>query len=99
MALFTLNNILAAGALLPTAGVVVVGSFAAVSPPAMRNGADLGLSLQFADGTKALFRTEDGVSLVTVGSMLGSAGRVRTISQRDGHWTVTTTRNLVFTQD
>ena len=98
---FTINHLLTAGALLPTATVVAVGAMSATAPPVMRDGATLGLSLdlEFADGNKALFRTEDGVSLVTVGSNLPSAGRVLSIAQRDGHWTVTTNRNLVFTQD
>ena len=95
----TIDHLLSVCVLIPTAGVVAAGAMSATAPTILRDGAPLGLSLQYADGQKALFKTDDGVSLVMIGSSLPAAGRVTAIVQRDGHWTVTTNRNLVFTQD
>lgn len=95
----TVDHLLVACVLLPTVGVVAAGTMSATAPTIMRDGASLGMSLQYADGHKALFRTADGLSLVMVGTSLPSAGRVTEIARREGHWTVTTTRNLVFTEE
>ena len=97
--LFTLDRLLAASVLIPTASVVAAGAISAHAPTIMRDGSTLGLRLQFADGQKALFKTDDGVSLVMIGSNLPAAGRVTAIAMQDGHWTVTTNRNLIFKQD
>ena len=55
--------------------------------------------LKDADGHQALFKTEDGVSLVTVGSPLAGAGYVESIEQQDGRWKVTTSKHLSFIQN
>lgn len=55
--------------------------------------------LKYADGVKAIFQTEDGVSLVMVGSSLSTAGKVASIEKRNGRWTVTTSKNLSFVQN
>jgi hypothetical protein len=100
VALLTVDRLLALSVLLPTAGVVAAGTISATTPTIMRDGgAALGMSLQFADGQKALFKTEDGVSLVMLGSNLPAAGRVTAIAKLDGQWTVTTNRGLIFKQD
>lgn len=52
--------------------------------------------LIYADGAKALFKTDDGVSLVMVGSSLSSAGTVVSIEKHDGRWTVSTSKKLNF---
>ncbi|WP_156964674.1 hypothetical protein [Methylocapsa aurea] len=52
--------------------------------------------LKNADGISAVFKTEDGFSLVMVGSSLSSAGRVVSIEKRNGRWTVTTSKNFNF---
>ena len=54
--------------------------------------------LKYADDSKALFKTEDGVDLVTVGSTLSSAGQVVSIEQENGRWRVTTSKHLTFLQ-
>lgn len=55
--------------------------------------------LKDADGHQALFKTEDGFSLVTVGSPLAGAGYVESIEQQDGRWKVTTSKHLNFVQN
>jgi hypothetical protein len=55
--------------------------------------------LKYADGVKALFKTEDGLSLVMVGSTIPAAGDVVKIEKKNGHWAVKTSRNLTFVQN
>lgn len=52
--------------------------------------------LTYTDGIKAIFETEDGRSLVTVGSTLSSAGKIVSIEKRNGRWTVSTSKKLNF---
>jgi len=91
-------------ALVPTVAIVSYG--AAVS----HSGADFDLlaeqrsyndqyHLKYADGSKALFKTDDELILVVVGSSLSSAGHVVSIEKRNERWTVTTNKQLTFVQE
>ncbi len=55
--------------------------------------------LKYADGHKAVFKTDDGYALVTIGAPLASAGYVESIEQQGGRWKVTTSKHLSFFQD
>lgn len=55
-------------------------------------------TLKYADGKRALIKTEDGLLDVTVGSSLPAAGHVTAIEMRNGHWTITTSKHLTLSK-
>jgi len=91
-------------ALAATVCVVAYGAFVSLGSSNARFAADQRVYgneyiLKDADGHQALFKTNDGFSLVTVGSPLAGAGYVESIEQQDGRWKVTTSKHLSFVQN
>ncbi len=98
------NRLLAMVALLPAAGVVAYGAFVSVTevPPhpsvEQQDYVSRNYRLSYADGQKAMFKTDYGASLVVVGSQLG-ANRTchrRSPSTQNG-WAVATSKGYTFT--
>jgi len=102
---YSFRQSLFTSALASTAAVMAYGAATLISSELeVRSSADrLPYSdkyvLKYADGVKAIFQTEDGVSLVMIGSSLSTAGKVASIEKRNGRWTVTTSKNLSFVQN
>jgi hypothetical protein len=107
---FTLDRVLIAAAVVPTVAVISYGGVVAVGAGGdgslaeqvvtdTRTVNDRQYVLQYADGQKAMFGTDEGTKLVMVGSPLDGAGRVQSIKLNDGHWTVTTNKGVTFVMD
>ena len=102
----SLDRLLTAAALTPTAAVVVYGAIVTVTNPegrieqehvaVLQASANDSFVLQYADEQKALFKTDHGYRLTMIGSSLDDAGHVASIEMVDGRWTVTTDRGAVF---
>ncbi len=97
------NRLLAMVALLPAAGVVAYGAFVSVTevPPhpsvEQQDYVSRNYRLSYADGQKAMFKTDYGASLVVVGSQLGATGRVTDIAKHANGWAVATSKGYTFT--
>jgi hypothetical protein len=96
------NKLLAVAALLPAAGVVTYGAFVSISDvpplpsPEQQDYVTRTYTLRYADGQKAMFKTDYGSSLVFVGSSLGETGRVTEIAKQARGWVVSTTKGYNF---
>jgi hypothetical protein len=103
---WSFDRMLTIAALTPTAAVVAYGAFITISNPEGRaNSVKVAAAqvllneafvLQYADDTKALFKTDTGYRLAMVGTSLDDAGHVSSIEKIDGEWTVTTDRGVIF---
>ncbi len=97
------NKLLCMAALLPTAGVVAYGALVSVTEgpprpsPEQQDYVTRNYTLRYADGQKAMFKTDYGSSLVFVGSPLGETGRVTEIAKQARGWVVSTTKGYIFT--
>ncbi|WP_020174958.1 hypothetical protein [Methyloferula stellata] len=97
------NKFLAIAALLPAAGVVAYGAFISVTekPPhpslEQQDYVSKTYRLSYADGQKAMFKTDYGASLVFIGSPLGETGRVTEIAKHANGWAVSTSKGYIFT--
>src|ERR1700744_3440334 len=96
---WTLDRVLTVAALTPTAAVMTYGAFITIDNPegraasvkvaAVQELENQVFELQYADESKALFKTDTGFRLAMVGTSLDDAGHVKTIEKVDGAWTVT----------
>jgi hypothetical protein len=103
---WSLDRVLTIAALTPTVVVVAYGGFMSIAKPegpttfvnvaATQELANEVFVLQYADGTKALFKTDTGFRLAMIGTSLDDAGHVISIEKIDGEWTVSTDRGVVF---
>ena len=101
---FPLYQLLGMAALSLTGATIAYGSYVAVSLPKEEAAANQAAAneqyvLEYADGEKALFRTPDGLTLVTVGSTLATAGRVQSIEKHAQRWVVRTSKDLYFAKN
>jgi hypothetical protein len=97
------NRLLAIAALLPAAGAVAYGAFVSVTEPPphpsvqQQDYVSKNYKLSYADGQKAMFKTDYGASLVFIGSPLGETGRVTEIAKHANGWAVSTSKGYIFT--
>jgi hypothetical protein len=90
-------------ALTPAVAIIAYGGMESMNATAREAAAkqiafDQGYTLKYADGKKALIKTEDGLLDVAVGSFLSNAGYVTAIELRNGLWTVTTSKHLTLSK-